>query len=90
MYSDAYQAISNDESVSTITMDATQFKTIYDSLFALKVQISLLEMIEAEKRGEVLNIHEVAAQFGITLSHEPHEKPEDYEQMIPESYKNKC
>jgi PHD/YefM family antitoxin component YafN of YafNO toxin-antitoxin module len=79
--------IKNDRSAALL-VNVSDYQALQDRLLALELQMGLQETIEADKRGELFDWDETVAELGIELSDEEPEKPEGYEQMIPERYRS--
>jgi prevent-host-death family protein len=73
---------------AAILVNVSDYQDLQNRLLAIELQMGLQETIEADKRGELYDWDETVAELGIELSEEEPEKPEGYEQMIPERYRN--
>lgn len=74
---------------SVMLVSVDDFQDMQDQLLALELQLGLRQALEEEKRGELIELDDLAAEFGIDMSQFDYsEKPEGYDQMIPQRFRD--
>lgn len=72
---------------TAILMSIDEYQEIQDYILALELQLGLFQALEEQKRGELIELDELAARLGIDMNQfDFSQKPEGYEQMIPVRY----
>lgn len=75
---------------TAMLLSVDEYQEMQDRITALELQLGLRQMLEEHKRGELGELDDLAAEFGIDMSQFDYsQKPEGYDQMIPAArYKN--
>ncbi len=80
------KVIIKDNKPAALLINISDYQDLQDRLTAIELQIALYETKEAEKRGELISWEEQALELGIELTDTP--KPDGYDQLVPERYRN--
>jgi prevent-host-death family protein len=80
----AHKVIIQDNKPAAVLVNVEDYQELQEQLLAMELQMALYETKEAEKKGELVDWDEQAAELGIELKSTP--KPEGYDQMIPARY----
>lgn len=70
---------------SVVVMSVADFQAVQDRLLAMELQEAYRMAKEEEQRGELIDLENMAAEFGFSESDFPDvaQKPEGYDAMIP-------
>src|SRR5438105_9170166 len=83
-----HKVIIKNKQTSVVVVNMADYQALQDRLLAMELEKALLETLEAGKRGELYDWDELMTELGIDLSNQVYEKPEGYDQMIPEKYRS--
>lgn len=83
-----HKVIIKDDQPAAVLVSASAYQELQDRLLALELQIAYQETLEAAQRGELHDWDEVKVRLNIQVSDEIPPKPEGYDEMIPERYRN--
>lgn len=69
---------------AVMLVNIADYQALYDRVLAAELEAGLRLALEEEKRGELIDLDSMAAEFGINPSEfEIAAEPEGYDQMIP-------
>jgi prevent-host-death family protein len=76
---------------SVVVMSVADFQAVQDRLLAMELQEAYRQTKAEEARGELLDLDDLAAEFGFSEADFPDiaRKPENYDSMIPASAKSR-
>ncbi len=75
-----HKVIIKNNKPAAILVNVADYQALQNRLLAMELEMGLREMIEEDSRGELVDLDDLAAEFGIDLSKAP-TQPKNYEEV---------